>query len=145
MVIDFKTIQLTDYPVKTFEKIRYADLDRQGHVNNAIFSTFLETGRVEILRDLALNEMIEKSEFVIANLNLNFINEINWPGTVEIGTGIINIGQSSIKLIQSIFQESELKATAESVIVQVDMYTKKSKPLSDAYKSAIEKYVFNKK
>lgn len=33
----------------TRDVIRYADTDRQGHVNNAVFSTFLETGRVDIL------------------------------------------------------------------------------------------------
>jgi acyl-CoA thioester hydrolase len=36
------------YPSVTYDKVRYADTDRQGHVNNAVFATFLETGRVEI-------------------------------------------------------------------------------------------------
>lgn len=38
--------QLKDFPSVTFDKIRYGDTDRQGHVNNAVFSAFLETGRV---------------------------------------------------------------------------------------------------
>jgi acyl-CoA thioester hydrolase len=33
--------KLTDYPLRTYEKLRYADTDRQGHVNNAIFATML--------------------------------------------------------------------------------------------------------
>jgi acyl-CoA thioester hydrolase len=28
--------------------LRYADTDRQGHVNNAVFATFLESGRVRV-------------------------------------------------------------------------------------------------
>jgi acyl-CoA thioester hydrolase len=44
-----KNPTISDFPVKTFDKIRYSDTDRQGHVNNSIFSSFLETGRVEIL------------------------------------------------------------------------------------------------
>ena len=31
--------QLEDFPVRVGDLIRYADLDRQGHVNNAVFST----------------------------------------------------------------------------------------------------------
>ena len=40
---------LDDFVALSREKLRYSDTDRQGHVNNAVFSTFLETGRVELL------------------------------------------------------------------------------------------------
>ncbi|HDG9121136.1 TPA: acyl-CoA thioesterase, partial [Pseudomonas aeruginosa] len=43
--------ELKDFPIHSSDKIRYADTDRQGHVNNAVFATFLETGRVEIIYD----------------------------------------------------------------------------------------------
>lgn len=36
-----------DFPRRTFDKVRYADTDRQGHVNNTAFSSFFETGRVD--------------------------------------------------------------------------------------------------
>jgi acyl-CoA thioester hydrolase len=45
--MDIKDLKLDDYPFKTYDKIRYRDTVRQNHVNNAVFSTFLETGRVE--------------------------------------------------------------------------------------------------
>ena len=41
--------ELGQFPCRTYDKLRYADTDRQGHVNNAVFSTMLETGRVEFL------------------------------------------------------------------------------------------------
>ena len=145
MLNDLKKIDLHEYPIQTYEKIRYADMDRQGHVNNALFSTFLETGRIEILRDEKLKDSIRQSEFVIAHLSLNFLGEIEWPGTVEIGTGIISIGHSSMRLVQGIFQKNILKATAESVIVQVDVTSKKAKPLSENYKEIIKKHTFNLK
>jgi len=142
MMIDLKNIDINEYPSQTYEKIRYADMDRQGHVNNALFSTFLETGRIEILHDEKLKDHINQSEFVIAHLSLNFLGEIEWPGTIEIGTGIINNGNSSMRLVQGIFQKNVLKATAESVIVQVDVISKKAKPLSENYKEVIKKYMF---
>jgi acyl-CoA thioester hydrolase len=40
---------LANYAHQTFDKLRYGDTDRQGHVNNAVFSTLFETGRVEML------------------------------------------------------------------------------------------------
>lgn len=144
MTLELNKIKLNEYPVQTHEKIRYADMDRQGHVNNALFSTFIETGRIEILRDQKLNHLISQSEFVIAHLSMHFIEEIEWPGTVEIGTAILSLGNSSLKLIQSIYQNNRLKATAESVIVQVDVLSKKSKPLSSDLKNELSTYMFHK-
>jgi hypothetical protein len=40
---------LSEFPQTTFDKLRYNDTDRQGHVNNAVFATLLESGRVEFL------------------------------------------------------------------------------------------------
>ncbi|MEM8537740.1 MAG: acyl-CoA thioesterase, partial [Pseudomonadota bacterium] len=45
----YRALTLADYPLVSADVIRYADTDRQGHVNNAVFSTFLETGRTQFL------------------------------------------------------------------------------------------------
>ena len=73
------------FPLRTSDKIRYRDTDRQGHVNNAVFASFLETGRVELLYDPEQPLTGEGCSFVIASLKLEFFNELRWPGEVEIG------------------------------------------------------------
>lgn len=132
-----KDLQLKDFPLQTYDKIRYADTDRQGHVNNALFATFLETGRVEFLYNPELPILSEGASFVLASLQLNLISELNWPGQVDIGTGIRKIGNSSIKIFQQLFQDGVCAAAAETVIVQVDDSTGKSKPLSDQAKEVL--------
>ncbi|MDC7228533.1 MAG: thioesterase family protein [Spirochaetales bacterium] len=127
---------INDFPLKTTEKIRYRDTDRQGHVNNAVFSTFLEAGRVELLYNSGEHLTSPGSSFVIASLKLDFLNEINWPGEIEIGTVVKKIGRSSITLEQGLFQHAKYIAQAETVIVQMNNKTRKSKPLNDF---AIEK------
>lgn len=91
---------LEAFPFQTFDKVRYADTDRQGHVNNAAFSTFLETGRVEFLYNPQDPLAAEGASFVIANLSLTFLSEIIWPGRVDIGTGVAKVGNSSLRLFQ---------------------------------------------
>lgn len=121
---------LSDFPLKTYDKVRYADTDRQGHVNNALFSTFLETGRVEILYDRDRPLLAEGDSFVIASLQVSFLAEIRWPGTVDIGTGVRSVGNSSIRLYQQLFQNGICVASAETVIVKVSGETGKGQPLS---------------
>ncbi|MBI1892397.1 MAG: acyl-CoA thioesterase [Burkholderiales bacterium] len=123
---------LDSFPCKTVEKLRYADTDRQGHVNNAVFSTMLETGRVEIFYDPSAPLAGPDCAFVIANLNLNFIGEINWPGQVDIGTRVGALGRSSVTLEQSLFQNGRCVATASTVIVQMNETTRRSQALSEA-------------
>lgn len=133
-------LALHEFPLRSFDKLRYADTDRQGHVNNANFSTFLETGRVEFLYHPEYPILQDGYSFVIAALHLNFIEEMTWPGRVDIGTAVLKIGNSSITLYQQLFQQDKCIASAETVIVQVDDNSRKSAPLSSAAKQIVEKW-----
>ncbi len=133
--------KLGDFPLREYDKLRYGDTDRQGHVNNAVFSTFLETGRVGMLETAAAVKMRGPFSFVIARLNLDYREEILWPGRVEIGTGVQAIGNTSITVRQALFQEERCVATAQSVVVQVHAPSKRSVPLSDELRVYLTKWL----
>ncbi len=122
--------EIDAYPLQAFEKLRYADTDRQGHVNNAVFSTMFETGRVELLYSSQRSLCAPGCAFVIASLQLDFLGEINWPGNIGIGTRVSSVGRSSVTLEQALFQEGACRATARTVIVQMDETSRKSSPLT---------------
>jgi len=132
-------IRLEDFPARTYDKVRYADTDRQGHVNNAAFATFCETGRVEFLFDPERPLYPPGAAFVIARLALDLRAEIRWPGTVEIGTRVEQIGRSSLTLKQALFQRDRLVATAETVIVLMHEETRRSTPLPPATVDMLKK------
>jgi acyl-CoA thioester hydrolase len=132
-----EALNLADFPLQTFDKVRYADTDRQGHVNNAHFATFLETGRVEVLYNPELPILAEGASFVIASLKVEFLNEITWPGIVDIGTGILKIGNSSITISQKLFQHERCVAEAETVVVQVDHGSGRGAPLTDSARKTL--------
>lgn len=127
-----------DYPSWVTEKLRYNDMDRQGHVNNAVFATMLEAGRVSFLYNPD-NPIVEPGgSFVIARLELDFKNEMNWPGNVDVGTRVKKIGSSSCVLEQVIMQRDTVAGHAVTIMVQMDDETRKSKPLSDTMKARLE-------
>lgn len=135
------TQSISNFAFQSYDKLRYADTDRQGHVNNAVFSTFLETGRVEFLynSDQALTD--DGSSFVIAKLELQLLAEITWPGKVDIGTQVTKIGNSSLNLQQAVFQNDICVATADTVIVQMNDATRKSQPLSEGCRAFLKQYL----
>jgi acyl-CoA thioester hydrolase len=122
---------LDAFPLQTYDKLRYADTDRQGHVNNAVFATMLETGRAELL--YAPGDVMFDADcaFVIASLRLEFLGEIRWPGRVEIGTRVTRIGNSSFTLDQGLFQDGRCVAIGEAVIVQMNETTRRSQKLHE--------------
>jgi acyl-CoA thioester hydrolase len=138
-----RTLIYQDFPHRTYDKIRYRDTDRQEHVNNSVFSTFFETGRVEFMVNSEKPIACLDCSFVIASIKMDFLQEINWPGIIEIGTGITKMGNSSITIIQGLYQNNQMVGFAESVIVQVNNHTKKSHPLSEHAKQMLSVYLMN--
>jgi len=128
---------LANYPLQTYEKLRYADTDRQGHINNAVFSTMLETGRVELLYAPDSSLSAAGCAFVIASLHLDFHGEITWPGQIDIGTRVSAVGKSSLTLEQGLFQGDCCVATARTVIVQMDEGSRRSHPLTDSARQTL--------
>lgn len=131
-------LPLSEFPHTATDTIRYGDTDRQGHVNNAVFSSFLETGRVVILYNEEHPLTPPGASFVIVSLHLDFLKEITWPGKIDIGTGVKKTGGSSIVFYQQLFQNGVCVAKAETVIVQVK--DGKSFPLTEEARAELARW-----
>ena len=105
--------------------LRYGDTDSLGHINNAVFTTLLESGRAALLFTRNGTIAGPGKTFVIVNLNVNFTNEMHFPGTVDVGTALDSFGNSSVKLVQALFKDDKCCATAYSTIVLIDEQTRK--------------------
>ncbi len=122
---------LEDFPGRTFDKLRFGDTDSVGHVNNAVFSTLFETGRVTLLYQDDPVPVEDGFGFVLAHISIDFIGEILWPGQVDIGTGIARIGRSSVQFTQALFQNGQCVARATSTIVLTNRTTRRSHPMPE--------------
>jgi acyl-CoA thioester hydrolase len=131
--------RLEQFPGRTSDVIRFGDLDPQGHVNNTVFATFFETGRVMLLRAPGNELNWPGTTSVLAQLDINFLKEMHWPGTVEIGTATTRIGRSSYTFLQAIFHEGECAGTADATMVMIDATTRKARPLPEEVVARLEK------
>lgn len=116
------------YKFWTAVTLRYGDTDKLGHVNNAVFVTLLESGRAELLFDQEGCLAGPGKTMVLANVNVDYKAELHYPGTVQVGTGLVSIGRSSLKLAQVIYKGDLLCAVAESTIVLIDEKSRKPIP-----------------
>ncbi len=123
------TPQLADYPHRSADTIRYADLDPQGHVNNAVFATYFETGRVAMFRNPDLGIGVPDGTFILVRAEIDFMRELRWPGTVEIGTALAEFGRTSFKVTQAIFNDNACAASGRFTMVLVDKISRRPRPL----------------
>jgi acyl-CoA thioester hydrolase len=120
------------YRFWTEEKLRNADTDQQGHINNAIHSTLFEAGRIEVLASSALQEVFAVNNIVVVRLLISFKKEMFFPGVATIGTRVSRIGKSSIDFQQAVFGAHGEVAIAEATCVLLDRKTRKPAEVSSA-------------
>lgn len=120
--------------------LRYGDTDRQGHVNNAVFCTLLESGRVDFLFEGEKAICGEGKNFVIAKISMDFLSEMNFPGVVDVGSSVLSIGNSSFVVGQALFKDGICSCTAQSVIVMVDDETRRSSALTPEVKERLQSF-----
>ncbi len=119
--------------------LRYGDTDRQGHINNAVYCTLYESGRVDFLFNDGESVAGRDTAFVIAKIALDYLKEMHFPGDVKVGSKILSVGRSSFRVGQAIFYKDQCCSTAESVIVVIDPNTNKSIPIPDPLRNVLEK------
>jgi acyl-CoA thioester hydrolase len=110
--------------------VRFRDLDPLTHVNNALFNTYLEEARIKFLGEVGQmeTEFTEGKTFVLVKCTIEYLKQIKFPATVLVGTGIGEVGNSSITALQGIYDKESkaLVGVAESTGVWFDM--KKQRP-----------------
>lgn len=126
-------------------QIRFIDIDRLDHVNNACFLSYFELGRVKYF-NLVLNKHINwnYSGFVIARTEINHITPIYLLDDLYCFTKIINIGTKSItiknSLVKKVGDEFQEAANGIGVLVAMDYLNKVSVDMPVKWRQAIEEF-----
>ena len=134
--------QPADYPHRVSDIIRFGDLDPQGHVNNAVFATYFESGRVVMFRDPDLGIGIENATYVLVRQEIDFLSELRWPGQVEVGSAVAEFGRSSFVVMQTIFNGDVCAAAGRATLVMMDTTTRKARPLTPEALARLEPWKY---
>lgn len=125
------------FPEWVTHTIRYGDQDTLGHVNNAVYSTFLEAGRTAFLHPFFKSVGDPNIDVVLARVIIDYRRELTFPGNVDIGTCVLKLGTKSVTFGNGVFKggTDECVATGEAVLVFFDLKERKSiQPPADVRK-----------
>ena len=122
--------RLEDFPYRVSDNVRYADLDPNQHVNNAVYATYFETGRVTLMKLPEYGLTPPGLAWIMVRLDIHFRAELHWPNTIELGLGVVKFGRTSVTFEQVVFSQGKCIASANSVGVMIDEASRRPTPLT---------------
>jgi acyl-CoA thioester hydrolase len=122
-------------------QIRWRDMDAYGHVNNAVYLTYLEEARDAWVQRVLGPVADDVWHFVLARVAIDYRSELKQSDReVLVRCGLESIGRSSIRTREEVRKlDGTLSAEAASVIVPRDPATGRSRPLTEAERAALER------
>jgi len=121
-------------------EIRWRDMDVYGHVNNAVYLTYLEEARDEWLGS-TLADPGDVWNWVLVRVEIDYRRELSLADDVVVAScELARIGGSSVWTQEAIRTlDGELSAEARAVLVARDRESGRSRPLSAEERAAFER------
>lgn len=126
-------------------EVRYGDLDPQGHLNNAKYLTYFETGRIKYLVHLGLfkhGHSFTDIGIIMADAHVTFKAAVEYGTNVKVGVRIARIGNKSMTSEYVILNAAtgEELAAGSSVLVAYDYRSGKTLPISEEWRRVIGEF-----
>ncbi len=119
------------------EPVRFGDLDALGHVNNAVFLTYIESARVAFLLDAGAVTSLEDMSIIVARIEIDFRAPIRFGGEVEIAVRASRFGDKSFDLEYVLRVDGQVVAEAKSVLVGYDYAKRQSVAIPDEWREKL--------
>ncbi|HEX4046472.1 MAG TPA: thioesterase family protein [Elusimicrobiota bacterium] len=123
-------------------QVRFSDTDALGHVNNAVYLSYLESARVDYLRELLGAKKIEELGVIIARVEIDYKSPAFHHETMRVGCRVYEIGGSSIKMDYRVEDRDtgRLVALAKSVLVAYDYALGRPARVSEEWREKMEAF-----
>jgi len=125
------------FPFVYRDTVRYRDADAFGHVNNAVYLTYLEDARNAWLQELGLVRGVADIAMILARVEIDYRSQLEIGEEVEVGVRCARIRTKSFDLEYELRAAGGLVAEARTVLVGFDYERNGSAPLPDRWRAAL--------
>ena len=126
------------FPFVHYETARFSDLDGMGHVNNAVFSEYIEQARLAWFGRRAADEPMPLQDVILARTEIDFRSQVGYGETVAIGVRPSRVGTKSFELEFELRVGDRLVAEAKSVLCGYDYASGRSTEVPERWRSRLQ-------
>ncbi len=131
--------QASSFPYQYHLEVIFRDLDAMGHVNNAVYFTYLETARLRYLKELLALEDLLHIPVIMANANCTYKSPAVYGEHLVIGVGISRIGAKSFDMSYRVETDrGRVVALAHTVQVMYDYSAAQTIAVPDWFKARVQ-------
>jgi len=115
-----------------------------GHVNNAVFFSFFEHGRLKFFYSKDQKEKFPDISFILAHANCDYLIPVTLESDPILNVWVKRIGGKSFCLNYQLVEKNNpphIYATGESTLVCFDYQKNRSVPVSESTKMQLEVYL----
>ena len=126
-----------DFRHRTTLQVRFRDIDAFGHVNNAVFFSYVELARIRYLLDVLQPETgFDRLPLILARVELDYRSPITFGDEVVVETRVDRIGHTSFTMSHRMTVESDgrLAGDVQTVLVTYDYASARPIPLPDDWR-----------
>jgi acyl-CoA thioester hydrolase len=119
------------------ETVRFRDLDALGHVNNAVFLTYMESARTAWAMQQGLMTGVDDLPLILARVEVDFRAPVELGETVEVTIRPGRVGTKSFDLEYELRADGRVVAEGRSVLVGYDYAASESIPIPDEWRKLL--------
>jgi acyl-CoA thioester hydrolase len=127
---------MTEFPHTTTVDVRYQDHDTMGHVNNAVYVTYMEEARTSYLQD-ELGIAADELSMVVAHLEVDFQRAVQYADEVEVAVSVTDVGESSFTMAYQVRDDEGVAVEGETVQVVLDPETRTTERVPEEWRTSI--------
>jgi acyl-CoA thioester hydrolase len=132
-----------DFRHRTSLQVRFRDIDAFGHVNNAVFFSYVELARIRYLLDvLEIEADFSTLPLILARVELDFRSPVYFGDELEVGTRVDRIGRSSFGMSHRVTAgpDERLVADVATVLVTYDYATSSPIRVPDEWRGRMSEF-----
>jgi acyl-CoA thioester hydrolase len=123
------------------QEVTFRDLDVFGHVNNAVYLTYIENARIGYMREVLGVESPEDLLVIVAKVNIDFRSRASLGEVLDIGARVSRIGTKSFDLDHEVRgSDARLVAVASTTLVTFDYRGDTTMPVPDLWRERIQSF-----
>ncbi len=121
---------------------RFRDTDAMGHINNAVYITYLEVGRQAYWARFEGRDDYRRVPFILAGVTCDFRSEANVGEVLQVALRCEWIGTKSFSFRYEIREKTSRRLVIEASTVQVcyDYTAKRSFPVPEDLRTRLEAF-----
>lgn len=127
---------MTDYTFETTIQPRYRDLDVNGHVNQAVYLSYLEQARADYWAEV-VGIRHDRAPVVMVRQEIEYEAPITLDHEVTVAQRIADMGTTSFQIEYEVRADGEPAATASIVLLALDRESGEATPIPDDWREPI--------